>query len=84
MKSDVNITLSNDQALVLFELLARFEDTDEFTFKHAAEYLALLKVSAQLEKSLVEILKPNYLELLSAAREKVASGFEGTVPGLKT
>ena len=83
MEKDVNITLSNDEALVLFECLARFEDTDEFTFKHAAEYLALLKVSAQLEKSLVEIVKPDYLNLLSLAREKVASGFQGIVPGMK-
>jgi hypothetical protein len=83
MKSDVNITLSNDEALVLFEFLARFENTDEFTIKHSAEYLALLKVSAQLEKTLVEILKPNYLELLNSAREKIATGFEGEVPGMK-
>ena len=83
MENNVNITLSNDEALVLFECLVRFEDTDEFTFKHAAEYLALLKVSAQLEKS-VPVFKPNYPELLNTAREKVASGFEGTVPGMKS
>ena len=83
MKRDVKIVLSNDEALVLFEFFARFGDTDKFTIKHAAEYLALLKVEAQLESSLVEIVKPNYQELLSSARVKIASGFEGAVPGME-
>jgi hypothetical protein len=84
MKNDVNIALSNDEALVLFEFFARFENTNELTFKHASEYLAFSKISAQLDKSLVEVLRPDYPELLNSARKKVASGFEGMVPGMKS
>ena len=58
--NDVNITLSSDEALVYLKFFARFDNTDDFALKDNAEYLAFQKISAQLEKSLVEILKPNY------------------------
>ena len=55
MSENINITLSHDEALVLFEFFSRFcDDHDDFTLRHTAEYLAFMKMSAQLDKALVE------------------------------
>jgi hypothetical protein len=84
MAEDVNITLSHDEALVLFEFFSRFEDDDDsFTLRHNAEAIAFSHISAQLDKSLVEIFDSNYAQLLNAARERVAAGYEGRAPGVQ-
>jgi hypothetical protein len=68
---------------VLFEFFERFGDTENrLSFAHAAEYLALMKISAQIDKSIVAIFKPDYVTLLESARQKIAEGFEGEVPGM--
>jgi hypothetical protein len=82
MSQDIKITLSHDDALVLFEFFSRFKDTDNFTLQHNAEYIAFSRISAQIDKSLVEMFRPNYSELLCAARERVALGYEGLAPGV--
>ncbi len=51
MNEDVTIKISEDEALVLFEFFARFDETDELKFRHASEYIALMKISAQIDKS---------------------------------
>lgn len=78
----VHITISEDEALVLFEFLERFGDTENLSFTHAAEYIALMKISAQIDKSIVAMFKPDYSTLLESARQRVAEGFEGEVPGM--
>ncbi len=82
MKEAVNIRLSNDEALVLFELLSRFQETNELRLKNNAEFVALSSLSAQLDKTLVEPFQANYLELLHGAQARVADGFEGLAPGV--
>ena len=82
MSENITISLSCDEALVLFEFFSRFEDTDDFTLRHTAEYLAFMRMSAQLDKSMVEPFQPHYLDLLRAARERIAAGYEGTAPGV--
>lgn len=67
----MKLTLAQDEALVLFELLARYESDETFELVHPSEERVLWKLSAQLEKGLVEPLKPNYEELLEAARKAV-------------
>ena len=76
------IEITEDEALVLFEFFARFDDTDVLSFEHAAEYLALLKVSAQIDRTSPAIFEENYVERLANARERIAEGFEGEVPCL--
>jgi len=84
MSENVIITLSRDEALVLFEFFSRFcGGDDDFTMRHTAEYLAFMRVSAQLEKALVEPFRPEYAELLQAARDRLAAGFEGRAPGVQ-
>ena len=81
--SDENVILSltPDEALVLFEMFARFGASDRLTLDHAAEYLALQRVSAQLDKALVTPFDPAYATCLEAARARVAAGFQGEYPG---
>jgi hypothetical protein len=84
MADDVNITLTLDEALVLFEFFSRFEEADgEFALRHNAEYIAFSRISAQLDKSLVEVFDANYAQRLGAARERVAAGYEGRAPGVR-
>jgi hypothetical protein len=82
MSKAVTITLSNDEALVLFEFFARFDDSDDFTLRNTAEYLAFSRLSAQLDKALVDPLHPDYSALLKAARDRLAQGYEGRAPGV--
>jgi hypothetical protein len=71
--NDVTITLTSDEALVLFELLRRWEDADEVTPpKHQGEQVALWSLSALLERVLPEPLRPNYTHLVEEARARLS------------
>ena len=83
MSENISITLSRDEGLVLFEFFSRFSgDGDDFTLRHTAEYLAFMRMSAQLDKLFVEPFDPKYKDLLRAARDRVAAGYEGKAPGV--
>jgi hypothetical protein len=73
----VTLNLTNDEAVVLFELLAHYDRTGELKLRHNAEFVVLNNVLASLEKSLVEPFRPEYEQLISAARERVAEGYDG-------
>lgn len=70
-----NITLSSDEALVLFEWLTERAATitlyDENDRPICAEEFVLNGIQGQLEKALTEPFAPNYRELLAAARQRV-------------
>ena len=68
---EIQISLTKDEALVLFELLSRFSDSDKLEIEHQAEERALWNLNCSLESVLVEPLKENYFELLQAARERL-------------
>ena len=80
MKSHV-VRLSEDEALVLAEYFNRFDETDSLAFAHPAEYLALQQVAAQIDKASSLIFDADYAAHLAAARERLADGYEGEVPG---
>ena len=77
------LEISEDEALVLFEFFARFDDSDRLEFQHPAEYLALLRLSGQIDKTTSAIFSPDYSKLLASARDRIAVGFEGEVPGMR-
>ncbi|CAN5291190.1 hypothetical protein BH11PSE11_BH11PSE11_08390 [soil metagenome] len=81
--TDLKLTLNRDEALGLAEFFARYEETGRLVFKHPAEYLSLVKLSAQIDKSVPEFFDPNYKQILEKAKERVAAGFEGKVPGME-
>ncbi len=81
--AEYELKISEDQALVLFEFFARFGDKERLYFVHPAEYIALMKISAQIDKTTAAMFKPNYAALLYQARERLADGFESDFPELE-
>jgi hypothetical protein len=78
----VYLNLTDDEALVLHDLLWRFAETNELSLAHNAEFIALSSISAQLDRELVAPFQDDYRELVDAARARLAHGFEGRAPGV--
>jgi hypothetical protein len=70
------ITLSDAEALVFLDFLSRFSDNDTLAIKHPSEERVLWRICGVLEKQVVEVFDPNYLQLLDNARTLVADGEE--------
>ncbi len=68
---DIQITLTKDEALVLFEMLSRFSDSDKLSIEHQSEERALWNLNCSLESILAEPFDEKYLEILQAARERL-------------
>ncbi len=66
-----SITLTRDEALVLFDFLARFRFDQELKIIDQAEERALWNVHCLLEKELLEPLKEEYRELVTQARDRL-------------
>jgi hypothetical protein len=67
----VLLKLSRHEALVLFDWLVTFDESDAGPPQDSAEQVVLWRLEGQLEERLVEILAPNYVELLDDARKRV-------------
>ena len=65
------LELTRAEALVLFEFVHRFTDTDQLRIEHPAEARVLWNVCATLEKQLVELFDPAWVELLASAHATV-------------
>lgn len=77
MAEEIPISLSHDQALVLFEWFARTGAGEEpAAFEDRAEQRVLWNLEAALEKHLVGPFKSDYRELLEAARSRVRDSEE--------
>jgi hypothetical protein len=82
MQDKITLELSRDEALVLEGLFSRFEQESSLVLRHNAEFVALSRISGQIEKALVEPYQSNYVVELAAARARVAEGYEGLAPGV--
>ena len=67
----VRIELTSDEALVLFEFLRRFTDSDVLATEDQAEQRVLWNLCCVLEKVLVEPFSANYPDLLAEARNRL-------------
>lgn len=68
----MNIELSNDEAIVLFEFLSRTSNSEtNLDFVDQAEQRVLWNLEAELERQLSEPLSADFQELLEAARNKL-------------
>ena len=67
----MKLEINNDEALVLFELLSRYSDTDVLVVEDQAESRVLWNLTCALEKSLAEPFAENYQQLLSTAQDRV-------------
>jgi len=71
-KQKINLTITNDEALVLFEFLARFNQSEhKDIFEDQAEQKTLWILEGQLEKQLVEPFRPDYKDIIREARNKI-------------
>lgn len=85
--SEVEIKLSKNEALVLFELLCRFADKDTLGIEDPSEARALWNLGALLEKALLEPFQGDYGEVIEAARSKLrnasGAGAKRETPGAR-
>ncbi|RZF20471.1 MULTISPECIES: hypothetical protein [Halobacteriovorax] len=75
MKDKVIIEFSKEEALVLFEYLARVNNDDalENTFLDESEKRVIWNLEASFEEKLVEPFKSDYNMILKRARSKILS-----------
>lgn len=69
--SEVQITLTADEAIVLFEFLSRYSDTDELKIVDQAEQRALWNLCCIFEKKSVVPFNVEYAQVLSEARARL-------------
>jgi ABC-type molybdate transport system ATPase subunit len=68
MSSPLNITLSQDEILVLFEALANLDDKAQLDVLSDEERSAVWKIEALCEKNAEAIFDPKYKEVFERAR----------------
>ena len=76
MGQPVQLELTEDEALVLFEFLARFDDSEILSLVDQAEERALWNLHSLLQRQLVEIFDPNYETMVEAARARLRDSKE--------
>jgi hypothetical protein len=69
--SFVQIDLTDDEAIVLFEFLQRFSEKDHLSIEDQAEQRALWNLTCLMEKQLVVPFSSNYAEVLAEARGRL-------------
>lgn len=69
--SDIEIKLSKNEALVLFEFLSRYSEKDILGIEDQSEARVLWNLTALLEKVLVEPFQGTYLEMINSARNEL-------------
>ena len=67
----VHLELSADEALVFFEFVSRFTDSDQLSIADQSEERTLWNLCGRLEKQLSEPFSPRYSELLAQARGRL-------------
>lgn len=71
MEEILQINLKKDEAIVLFEFLARFSDDEILEIADQSEERVLWDIHCNLEKLLAEPFAENFAEILKSARENV-------------
>ncbi|CUI06286.1 hypothetical protein IV454_07710 [Massilia antarctica] len=69
--SDVTLTLTLDESIVLFEFLQRFSHSDQLTIEDQAEARALWNLCCLFEKTSFIPFENTYHESLQAARDRL-------------
>ena len=70
-ENPITLTVGQDEALVLFELLADFSKQPALKISNAAERLALVRLHGALERTLVEPFMDNYRARVDEARSRL-------------
>jgi hypothetical protein len=72
-QQSIQVTLTRDEALVLFEWLASLDEKQTFHLEEA-EQKVVWRIEGQLESLLTEVLAPDYREQLRIAKRNVLNG----------
>ena len=67
-RETITLVIGKSEALVLFDFLADFHQERSLDVNDNAERLALVRLHAALESTLVEQFSSDYREIISAAR----------------
>lgn len=73
---NIQIEITKDEALVLFEFLSSFSETGTLEIVDQAEERALWNLKCVLEKILVEPFYPDYLDIIKVARDRLRDEVE--------
>jgi hypothetical protein len=69
----ITVSLTDDEAIVLFEFLSRFKEKDVPAIEHDAERQVLWNVLCLVEKNLTAPFSPDSVRILTVARSRVAA-----------
>jgi hypothetical protein len=67
----VSVTLTEDEALVLFEAMERFDESANRHLFSEAEWVAIWRLTGQLESQNAVIFSPEYTKLIEAAKSRL-------------
>jgi len=70
-KTTIQLTVTDDEAIVLFEFLQRFSETDKLVIEDQAEERALWNLCCGFEKVLAAPFSKDYPVLLREARNRL-------------
>lgn len=76
LSEPVRLELTADEALVLFEFLSRYSESDQLSIVDQAEQRALWNLQCLFERQLVEPFRSDHEEQLAAARERLRDSAE--------
>ncbi|NRQ43968.1 hypothetical protein HRH59_15595 [Rheinheimera sp. YQF-2] len=71
MSKEVSISLTEDEAWVLFELTRRFSDTDKLIIEDQAEERALWNLCCVFEKTLHQESDLSYKDFIATCRDRL-------------
>lgn len=72
MSKEVNITLTEDEAWVLFELTRRFSNSDKLSIEDQAEERALWNLCCIFEKTLHQESDVEYKVFIAQCRDRLS------------
>ncbi len=81
--NEISLKMSEYNTIVLFEFFARFDDKGRLNLVHPAEYISLMRIAGQIDKSTSVMFSDEYEKLLHEARQRVAEGFESDFPEIE-
>ena len=67
----LTLTMTQDEALVFFDWIARFNESRQYRFDDEAEQRVLFDMEAVLEKNLTQVFANDYVALVARARAAV-------------
>ncbi|HEY1379487.1 MAG TPA: hypothetical protein VGF55_21975 [Gemmataceae bacterium] len=67
-ESQVNVSLTKAEAIVLVEFLLRFRDQDRLTIEHEGERQSLWDLCCVVERQIPELFDPQWKVLVEQAR----------------